>query len=94
MGEVERVILDTLDRIAKDAGVVFNGDDKSALLGKEGVVDSMGLVEVCIALEDLAIDSGFEFDWTSEKAMSASKSMFRTVETLANEFNEQKKAQA
>ena len=93
MGEVEQVIIDTIVRIANDAGVTFDGGDKSALLGKEGVVDSMGLVEVCIVLEDLAAEFDFEFDWTSEKAMSTSKSMYRTVQTLANEFNDQRTAQ-
>ena len=27
----------------------------------------MKLVEVCLALEDLADEHGFEFDWTSEE---------------------------
>ena len=49
----------------------------------------IGLVEVCVALEDLADEHGFEFDWTSESAMSKSKSMFRSVATLAEEFSKQ-----
>jgi len=28
----------------------------------------------------------FEFDWTSEAAMSKSRSLFRTVSSLAEEF--------
>jgi len=46
----------------------------------------MKLVEVCIALEDVADENGFDFDWTSEMAMSKSRSMFRTVQSLAEEF--------
>ncbi len=56
------------------------------LIGGDSLLDSMKLVEVCLALEDLADEHGFEFDWTSEAAMSKSRSMFRTVSSLAEEF--------
>ena len=56
------------------------------LIGGESVLDSMKLVEVCLALEDLVDEHGFEFDWTSETAMSKSRSMFRNVAVLAEEF--------
>ena len=32
------------------------------LIGGDSLVDSMKLVEVCLALEDLADEHGFEFD--------------------------------
>jgi acyl carrier protein len=60
--------------------------DHMPLLGAEGVLDSMKLVELCLALEDQAADMGFEFDWTSDAAMSRSRSMFRTAGSLAAEF--------
>lgn len=59
------------------------------LIGGDSLLDSMRLVEVCLALEDLADDHGFEFDWTSEAAMSKSRSMFRNVAALAEEFANQ-----
>jgi acyl carrier protein len=59
------------------------------LIGGESLLDSMRLVEVCLALEDLADEHGFEFDWTSEAAMSKSRSMFRNVDALAKEFANQ-----
>ena len=46
----------------------------------------MKLVELCLAREDKATDLGFEFDWTSDDAMSNSRSMFRTAGSLAAEF--------
>ena len=60
--------------------------DEMNLIGKEAALDSMKLVELCLALEDKAGDLGFEFDWTSEAAMSRSRSLFRTVTSLAEEF--------
>jgi len=62
------------------------------LIGGESLLDSMKLVEVCLALEDLADENGFEFDWTSEVAMSKTRSMFRTVASLAEEFATQSEA--
>lgn len=60
--------------------------DDTALIGGESLLDSMKLVELCLALEDKAADMGFEFDWTSDAAMSKSRSMFRTAGSLAAEF--------
>ena len=62
------------------------------LIGGESLLDSMKLVEVCLALEDLADEHGFEFDWMSEAAMSKSRSMFRSVGALAEELAKQSEA--
>ena len=64
------------------------------LLGEGGLVDSMKLVEICLALEDESSSLGFDFDWTSDTAMSASRSVFRTVESLAEEYSRQWQAGA
>ena len=66
-----------------------NVSEEMQLIGGESLIDSMNLVEVCLALEDLADEHGFEFDWTSEAAMSKSRSMFRSVAALAEEFADQ-----
>jgi acyl carrier protein len=60
--------------------------DETPLVGSESLLDSMKLVELCLQLEDIATRLGFEFDWTSEAAMSKSRSMFRTAGALATEF--------
>ena len=60
--------------------------DDMPLIGSEAMLDSMKLVELCLVLEDKATDMGFEFDWTSDAAMSRSRSMFRTAGSLVTEF--------
>ena len=60
--------------------------DDTPLIGDGSVLDSMKLVELCLTLEDFAEEKGFEFDWTSDQAMSRSRSMFRTAGSLASEF--------
>ena len=66
--------------------------EEMQLIGGQPLLDSMKLIEVCLALEDLADEHGFEFDWTSEAAMSKSRSMFRSVVALAEEFASQSEA--
>jgi acyl carrier protein len=63
--------------------------EEMQLIGGGSLLDSMKLVEVCLALEDLADDHGFEFDWTSDATMSKSRSMFQSVSKLAQEFAKQ-----
>ena len=67
--------------------------EQMPLIGSDSVLDSMKLVELCLTLEDSAAELGFEFDWTSDAAMSRSRSMFRTAGALAAEFARQMDAQ-
>ena len=64
---------------------------KTNLVGNNAVIDSKSLIGVCLSLEDLSNELGFEFDWTSEKAMSNTLSMFRTAGNLIEEFKRQQK---
>ena len=73
------------DMLAHD-NIVTKVDEEMQLIGSDRILDSMKLVELCLALEDKASDVGFEFDWTSDEAMSKSRSMFRTTGTLIEEF--------
>ena len=63
------------------------------LIGGDSALDSMRLVELCVALEDAAEEHNFEFDWTSAAAMSQSGSMLRSIRPLAEEYLKQYKAQ-
>jgi len=62
---------------------------ESRLIGDGGVIDSLGIVELCLFLEDKASDMNFEFDWTSDSAMSNSRSIFASISTLSKNFLEQ-----
>ena len=56
------------------------------LIGEDSQLDSMKLIELCLDLEDMASKLNFEFDWTSEKAMSKLGSIFMNVGTISTEF--------
>jgi acyl carrier protein len=66
--------------------------EQTSLIGENRVLDSLGLVELCLRLEELSQGLSFEFDWTSSTAMSSSRSMFRSIGTLADEFVNQSAA--
>ena len=93
INEATEVVVNSIKLIIKEDSINNNIElnSKTKLISEESILDSMGIVEVCVALEDFADEHGFEFDWTSETAMSKSKSMFRTVESLSKEFSEQSK---
>jgi acyl carrier protein len=81
---VKTEVFDAIKALLEDKSQSVTDD--TALIGGESILDSMKLVELCLTLEDKAADLGFEFDWTSDAAMSKSRSMFRTAGSLAAEF--------
>lgn len=84
---MEDIVLSEVAAVVKDKSLEISADTE--LIGDGRVLDSLGLVELCLRLEDRASELGFEFDWTSEVAMSQSKGMFRTVGSLQAEFSRQ-----
>jgi acyl carrier protein len=90
MSEIKAKIYEEISELTGDPSIEIN--DSTPLLGDGSVLDSMKVVSLCLILEDLAADHDCEFDWTSDAAMSRSRSMFRTAGTLAEEFIQQMSA--
>ena len=84
MTEIRQAVNKLIIEVIEDKTIQVN--DNTPLIGDGSVLDSMKLVELCLSLEDYAEEKGFEFDWTSGQAMSRSRSMFRTVDSLITEF--------
>ena len=82
--EVKDKIFKALANKLGDSSITISDD--TPLIGDGRVLNSMKLLELCLTLEDIASSLNFEFDWTSEEAMSKSRSMFRTAGALVNEF--------
>ena len=84
---------DAIKLVCECISEITNGDVQAFgdmnLIGRNASLDSMKLVELCLALEDRANELGVEFDWTSESAMSKSKGFFRSVSSLAEEWHAQ-----
>jgi len=87
---VEEYIIKEIKLILDDPDITLNKD--SELIGGSSILDSMSLVSLCLKLAETAEEQSFEFDWTSEAAMSRTRSMFRTIGALAEEFENQRKS--
>ncbi len=85
---MNEIVIRELRPLLKDQSILI--EEGTNLIGSDGVIDSLGLVELCLRLEDAALAEGFDFDWTSERAMSRNTSIFRTVGSLSEEFARQK----
>lgn len=87
--EIILFIKEKLEESGAEINQINEVSINTPLIGKNGVIDSMGIVELCLMLEDKALNENFEFDWTSDSAMSNSRSMFKSVDSIAENFIEQ-----
>ena len=56
--------------------------ESTRLLGREGVLSSLMLVELMLEVEDFCAENGLVFVWADDAAMSERRSAYRTVESL------------
>ena len=90
--KISAQILATISKVAEKPLEEITSETQ--LIGDGSVLDSMKLVELCLELEDIATNLGFDFDWTSENAMSKSRGMFRNAASLTEQFITQLEAKS
>lgn len=84
--EIIDLIIETANELGEDEIGIDGGlSEESILFGRDGVLDSMGLVTLIIAVEQ-AIEDRYDANagLADEKAMSQEKSPYRTVASLAD----------
>tara|TARA_X000001036_G_C20613742_1_gene780061 strand:+ start:568 stop:858 length:291 start_codon:yes stop_codon:yes gene_type:complete len=81
-----KIVSETVREVLNQNEVEFDLTKDTPIVGINSPIDSMGLIQVCMALEEKAEAFGFEFDWTNEAAMSKSQGIFRSVDALSNEI--------
>lgn len=84
--KIKQIILDTVEEFRDDLGLqgidLIQSDVQ--LFGRSGILDSMGLVSLITDLEEKVEDEfGGSIVLADEKAMSLTRSPFRSVSTLA-----------
>jgi len=82
--EITKMIIETIKDYLTTQDIVHEINEQTSLIGKDAIVDSMGLVTIIIDLESNFLDKGYEVSLTSEKAMSKKISPFRSVNALSN----------
>jgi hypothetical protein len=82
----ESVVCFLLQEVSAISGVpASNLSESTPLLGGKTALNSRGLVELLVALEEFSEEKlHVQFDWTSDSAMSTNRSIYRTVGSLAD----------
>ena len=81
--------LEEIETEVKRTIAEFSAVPETQLIGAQAVLKSRQLVQVLLALEEFSEDRlHTEFDWRSDSAMSASRSIFRTVGVLAGHLHQ------
>jgi acyl carrier protein len=77
---------DLLCELAAKAGSQIPAVDESTrLIGKKGILDSLGLVTLIVSIEQKLLDEhGIEVTIADERALSMEKSPFLTVSSLSD----------
>ena len=85
--DLVRLIVDAVQEQCEGRGSTVTAADlgpETPLLGRAGVLDSLGLVTLVVALEQTLEDEyGLSVSLADERALSERKSPFRTIGTLA-----------
>ena len=80
--EVEKFICDEVSMLIGDTESKVTA--ATPLIGQNRAVDSADLVVLLLAVQDYANENlGFDWDWTSDSAMSEARSILRSVGSLA-----------
>jgi len=83
---ISEFILEEVSSITDRDRAEINQD--TVLFGTDGIMKSRDIVELLLAVEEyMESKFGVEFDWTSDSAMSNPRSVFGSVERLANHLS-------
>tara|TARA_B100001057_G_scaffold478583_1_gene549190 strand:- start:31 stop:318 length:288 start_codon:yes stop_codon:yes gene_type:complete len=84
---IENYIIKELGLICKDPKRTFSPD--TALVGPERALKSIELVELLLKMEDYVEEKfNSKFNWADNSAMSETRSVLRTINSLANHIFE------
>lgn len=87
MDEIAPLILGVLRELDQQGVVDLDGvepDAETELFGEAGILDSVGLVSLVVAVEErLADELGIDVPLADERALSQRHSPYRTVSSLA-----------
>lgn len=62
----------------------LSSDPEAVIFGKGGALDSLGLVNLVLAVEERLERAGVKISLTDERAMSQHRSPFRSIQSLTN----------
>jgi acyl carrier protein len=81
--DIDQIIIEVLLEYLRTQGMDHQVNTETMIFGENGILDSMGIVNLIVDLEACFSDKGVELDLTSEKALSLRNSPYRSVSTIS-----------
>jgi acyl carrier protein len=80
--KIEKLVLNVINSYCASINLSAPVDLDTPLIGANRLIDSMGLVNILVDIENVLIEENFEILIMSENAMSLKISPFRTIGAL------------
>lgn len=82
---LNKFIISSLREILDQASLpIPDIDEDTVIFGKDGLLDSMMLVELMLNLEEYCEAEGIAFNWTDDATMSEKRSIYNSVASLTD----------
>lgn len=84
--QIQRAILSAIEEVNEilPPEMRLSSDPEAVIFGKGGKLDSLGLVNLVLAVEERLADRGWKVSLTDERAMSQNRSPFRSIQALTS----------
>ena len=80
---MENIVVEEVEAIAKELGVSSSITDETVLYGSGGILNSLALVRLIVALEErILAETNKTVILVDDKVLSATRSPFRNLEAL------------
>ncbi len=81
--DVNKIVIEVLSEYLETQEMDYQIGSDTVIYGENGILDSMGIVNLIVDLEARFSEDGIELNLTSEKALSLRNSPFRSVSSIA-----------
>lgn len=82
-GQIVSFLCENVRQISEAAPDILI-DGETPILGEKGILTSLQLVELMLALEDFCEENGQNFDWASDATFSTRNSAYASINSLAD----------
>jgi hypothetical protein len=84
--EIQNAVLQAMQlaNLARDAGAQLRVSADAAIFGPDSPLDSLGLVGLLLDIEEVLQEAGYPAVLSDERAMSQTRSPFRSVTSLVD----------
>ena len=82
--EVLEIVYKVITEMNEEREVQLELSEDTILFGQDSTLDSLGLVNLIVGVEQLIAEAGIEISVTDDRTMSQARSPFRSVQSLVD----------